>query len=115
MMNYWRNNAGIEAVNQYLFYGLNEIGYKRLTVIDVFPLILSRVSRWPREIVAVNHFLAVEYNKTFTTPSGLALVNELINDLCRGSTTSGKLDHIEEADGLFDLYVSLIEYYFCNN
>ncbi len=81
LMNYWRNNGAIRAVNQYMERALAEIDYPGLVVLDTPSIALPRFPL--NDIVCVDHFLCNDQPRGFvTTPTGIALGNEVLTYSC---------------------------------
>lgn len=82
LMNYWRNNGAIRAINRYLIENLLSLNYSELSIIDTFPILLPRLI-WMNEAVCVDHFLCNDDREGLvTTTSGVALAFEVIEAIC---------------------------------
>lgn len=93
LMNYWRNNAAIRAVNAMMEQALRTVDYPGLVVLDTPSIALPRFPF--DDIVCVDHFLCNDQPRGFiTTPTGIALGNEVLTYSCaqemeaQGSTFS---------------------------
>ena len=81
LMNYWRNNGAIRAVNAYMERALAEVNYPGLVVLDTPSIALPRFPL--NDIVCVDHFLCNDQPRGFiTTPTGIALGNEVLTYSC---------------------------------
>eukprot|EP01032_Pedospumella_encystans_P020544 gene20544-23335_t len=81
LMNYWRNNGAIRAVNRYMEQALAEVNYPGLVVLDTPSIALPRFPL--NDIVCVDHFLCNDQPRGFiTTPTGIALGNEVLTYSC---------------------------------
>lgn len=101
LMNYWRNNAAIRAVNAMMEQALQKINYPNLVVIDTPSIALPRFPL--DDIVCVDHFLCNDEPRGFiTTPTGIAIGNEVLTYSCAQEMA---VDGAEFGDGL------LLKYY----
>lgn len=81
LMNYWRNNAAIRAVNQFMEKQLQNLNYPGLVLLDTLPIALPRFPF--NDIVCVDHFLCNDEPRGFiTTPTGIAIANEVLTAAC---------------------------------
>jgi hypothetical protein len=81
LMNYWRNNGAIRAVNQLMEQALRKIDYPGLVVLDTPSIALPRFPQ--DDIVCVDHFLCNDQPRGFiTTPTGIAISNEVLTYSC---------------------------------
>ena len=81
LMNYWRNNAAIRAVNQFMEKQLQNLNYPGLVLLDTPSIALPRFPF--NDIVCVDHFLCNDEPRGFvTTPTGIAIANEVLTAAC---------------------------------
>lgn len=81
LMNYWRNNGAIRAVNSMMEEALARVNYPGLVVLDTPSIALPRFPL--NDIVCVDHFLCNDQPRGFiTTPTGIALGNEVLTYSC---------------------------------
>lgn len=81
LMNYWRNNGGIRAANEFMERALAKLNYPNLVVIDTPSIALPRFPA--NDIVCVDHFLCNDAPRGFiTTPTGIAIGNEVLTYSC---------------------------------
>ena len=82
LMNYWRNNGGIRAINAYMEQELLKINYPNLVILDTPSIALPRFPV-ADDIVCVDHFLCNDQPRGFvTTPTGIAISNEVLTYSC---------------------------------
>jgi hypothetical protein len=81
LMNYWRNNGAIRAVNAMMEQALQKLNYPGLVVLDTPSIALPRFPL--DDIVCVDHFLCNDQPRGFiTTPTGIAIGNEVLTYSC---------------------------------
>lgn len=81
LMNYWRNNGAIRAVNAMMEQALLKLDYPGLVVLDTPSIALPRFPF--DDIVCVDHFLCNDQPRGFiTTPTGIAIGNEVLTYSC---------------------------------
>jgi hypothetical protein len=82
VVNYWRNNAVIRALNQYLMVETMKLNLSTSSVkiLDVMPFMLPRTLKWKKEFVSTDHYLSSGYA---TTPHGIAFATETLFEVCR--------------------------------
>lgn len=81
LMNYWRNNGAIRAVNQYMERQLVALGSNNIRVLDSHGVLHPRFSY--KEFVCVDHFMCNDPPRGLvTTQSGVALAMEVLNLAC---------------------------------
>lgn len=92
LMNYWRNNGAIRAVNQYIERQLVALGSSSIRVLDTHGILMPRFGF--KEFVCVDHFMCNDPPRGLvTTQSGVALAMEVLNLACESVTVGSARDH----------------------
>ena len=82
LANYYRNNAAINAGNEYIEKRILSINVKNLIYVDTGALLLPRFHL--REFLCVDHFICnTPPSGLFTTPGGTALMNQVLLLACK--------------------------------
>ena len=81
LMNYWRNNGAINAINAFMTEEIKALETDMIKVLDVGKILLPRFQM--EEFTCVDHFMCNDPPRGFqTTPSGMALANEVFLQSC---------------------------------
>lgn len=103
MMNYWRHNTAIKAINSYIIQNIMQLKLgKSVVILDTIPIILPRLLRWDDEVIQANHFL---FSGHETTPPGIVVAMEALHEICAEEISDSHQDvWLTEAEELFAIF-----------